>query len=395
MGPSVDTDSGAQSPDLQLHMPSPPSLDVEEKSSKFSFGFGKGKKKKEKSPKPIAAEEEKQLAVDDLPPPKPPRLDTHLDGMGLSSHDEESISVFSGSTIIPGSEINVSLSDGDVVPKMGVSAKLIKAEIETPVISAELPTNEVSPVDVTLEKKGSFSFGFGSKRDKKKKSKNEEDKTLEGEAGLKIDTSLPDVDGGGVMKNWYKEKSKSPTKEKKKANSMNLGFGGKGKETSEVDIKPAELEVPQEVKVKKRGSFLGGLMKKGSKAKDVEDVSLKYKGKLKDNEGTEENLGLETSLKGDATGVTLDLDLPSVELKGPEISNGGTTKGFKLFNNAPDHKDGVTLNGEAPKASLDTDISGGEMEAELPSIKDLPSVKGPNQIEVSTPSITADLKTPS
>merc|ERR1712212_575776 len=387
MGPSVDTDSGAQSPDLQLHMPSPPSLDVEEKSSKFSFGFGKGKKKKEKSPKPIAAEEEKQLAVDDLPPPKPPRLDTHLDGMGLSPHDEGSISVFTGSTIIPGSEINVSLSDGDVVPKldadpkvqlpsltsekdadqslvpkMGVSAKLIKAEIETPVISAELPTNEVSPIDVTLEKKGSFSFGFGSKR---------------------------------VMKNWYKEKSKSPTKEKKKANSMNLGFGGKGKETSEVDIKPAELEVPQEVKVKKRGSFLGGLMKKGSKAKDVEDVSLKYKGKLKDNEGTEENLGLETSLKGDATGVTLDLDLPSVELKGPEISNGGTTKGFKLFNNAPDHKDGVTLNGEAPKASLDTDISGGEMEAELPSIKDLPSVKGPNQIEVSTPSITADLKTPS
>merc|ERR1712142_177106 len=100
-------------------------------------------------------------------------------------------------------------------------------------------------------------------------------------------------------------------------------------------------------------------------------------------------------MKSDATGVTLDLDLPSVELKGPEISNGGTTKGFKLFNNAPDHKDGVTLNGEAPKASLDTDISGGEMEAELPSIKDLPSVKGPNQIEVSTPSITADLKTPS
>merc|ERR1739838_413309 len=360
---------------------------------------------------------EKQLAVDDLLPPKPPRLDTHLDGMGLSSHDGGSISVFTGSTIIPGSEINVSLSDGDVVPKldadpkvqlpsltsekdadqslvpkMGGSAKLIKAEIETPVISAELPTNEVSPVDVTLEKKGSFSFGFGSKRDKKKKSKNEEDKTFEGEAGLKIDTSLPDVDGGGVMKNWYKEKSKSPTKEKKKPNSMNLGFGGKGKETSEVDIKPAELEVPQEVKVKKRGSFLGGLMKKGSKAKDVEDVSLKYKGKLKDNEGTEENLGLETSLKGDATGVTLDLDLPSVELKGPEISNGGTTK---LFNNTPDHKDGVTLNGEAPKASLDTDISGGEMEAELPSIKDLPSVKGPNQIEVSTPSITADLKTPS
>merc|ERR1712087_1082054 len=106
--------------------------------------------------------------------------------------------------------------------------------------------------------------------------------------------------------------------------------------------------------------------------------------------------GSENSAQNDATGVTLDLDLPSVELKGPEISNGGTTKGFKLFNNAPDHKDGVTLNGEAPKASLDTDISGGEMEAELPSIKDnLPSVKGPNQIEVSTPSITADLKTPS
>merc|ERR1711915_524135 len=73
-------------------------------------------------------------------------------------------------------------------------------------------------------------------------------------------------------------------------------------------------------------------------------------------------------VNSEAKGVTLDVDLPLLEIQGPEISNGGTARGFKLFNNAPDHKDGTTINGKAPKASQDTDISGCEMEVELPKV---------------------------
>merc|ERR1712228_619444 len=91
----------------------------------------------------------------------------------------------------------------------------------------------------------------------------------------------------------------------------------------------------------------------------------------------------------DAKGVALDVDLPSVALKGPEISNGGTTRGFKLFHDAPDHKDGtagIAVNGKAPKATLDTDASGGELEVEvakpkldihLPSAGTALDMKGP------------------
>ena len=60
-------------------------------------------------------------------------------------------------------------------------------------------------------------------------------------------------------------------------------------------MKQPDLEVPQEVNLKKKGSFLGGLIKKGSKAKDVEDVSLKYKGKLKDNN---EDIDVKANLEG-------------------------------------------------------------------------------------------------
>merc|ERR1711915_1079483 len=127
--------------------------------------------------------------------------------------------------------------------------------------------------------------------------------------------------------------------------------------------KQPDLEVPQEVNLKKRGSFLGGLMKKGSKAKDVEDVSLKYKGKLKDNN---EDIDVKANLEGDAKGVAMDVDLPSVALKG-----------------------------KAPKATLDTDASGGEMEIELPSVGlkvdvpkvdlSLPKTKGEAEVAVTVP----------
>merc|ERR1712198_539821 len=87
----------------------------------------------------------------------------------------------------------------------------------------------------------------------------------------------------------------------------------------------------------------------------------------------------------DAKGVALDVDLPSVSLKGPEISDGGTTRGFKLFSDAPDHKDataGITVNGKAPKATLDTDASGGELEVDVEKPK----------LDINLPSLDADLK---
>ena len=58
------------------------------------------------------------------------------------------------------------------------------------------------------------------------------------------------------------------------------------------------MDVPKDAKVKKKGSFLGGLMKKGSKAKDAKDISLKYKGKLKDNEGSIEDIDVKANLEG-------------------------------------------------------------------------------------------------
>merc|ERR1712168_1558140 len=391
--------------DVKLDI-SPPVV-AEEKSSKFSFGFGKkGKKKKEKSPQlptadPVVADlslpditlKGKSETSVDVPPPKPPRLDTNLDSNASLLVSGTDIGVDSPSTIIPGSEISVSLTDGKVVPnigsetkidlpslslekdtdrslvpKMGLSAKLSKADIEGQGPKTEdhleIPSVDTPSESHELEKKSSFSFGFGSKRDKKKKEK--EPSSPDATVDVNIDATLPDVDGNGLMKNWYKEKS--PSKDKKKSGGLSLGFGSKNKETPDVEVKQPDLGVPQEVNLKKKGSFLGGLIKKGSKAKDVEDVSLKYKGKLKDNN---EDIDVKANLEGDAKGVAMDVDLPSVALKGPEISNGGTTRGFKLFNDAPDHKDGTTgiaVNGKAPKATLDTDASGGEMEIELPSV---------------------------
>merc|ERR1711990_601065 len=280
----------------------------------------------------------------------------------------------------------------------GLSAKLSKADIEGQGPKTEdhleIPSVDTPSESHELEKKSSFSFGFGSKRDKKKKEKKEkEPSSPDAAVDANIDATLPDVDGNGLMKNWYKEKS--PSKDKKKSGGLSLGFGSKNKETPDVEVKQPDLEVPQEVNLKKKGSFLGGLMKKGSKAKDVEDVSLKYKGKLKDNN---EDIDVKANLEGDAKGVAMDVDLPSVALKGPEISNGGTTRGFKLFNDAPDHKDGTTgiaVNGKAPKATLDTDASGGEMEIELPSVGlkvdvpkvdlSLPKTKGEAEVAITVP----------
>merc|ERR1712228_797722 len=202
-----------------------PKLDVaapkvaEEKSSRFSFGFGKkGKKKKEKSPKPVpddvkdtkdvsiaGASLEGTVDTSTIPPPKPPRLDAKVDGsaaLSISGPSDALIEKPSSSSIISGNEISVSLSDGKVlpnlggdiqdslpsqalekdpdrslVPKMGLSAKLSKPEVETvgpkPEVKLELPSIDIESHDV--EKKGSFSFGFGSKRDKKKKQKKDDE----------------------------------------------------------------------------------------------------------------------------------------------------------------------------------------------------------------------------
>merc|ERR1711915_1036282 len=188
-------------------------------------------------------------------------------------------------------------AERSLVPTMGLTAKLSKAEvetnIETPAVTLELPSPDVNLNENDGDRKS--SFGFGSKRDKKKKSKGETEPKADVDASIKIDATSAEVDGSGVMKNWYKEKSKSP--DKKKSGGLSLGFGSKGKETIDIDAKTAELDVPQEVKIKKKGSFLGGLIKKGSKAKDVQDISLKYKGKLKDNEGSEVDVALKANVE--------------------------------------------------------------------------------------------------
>merc|ERR1739838_240156 len=169
--PTVDTNLANVSGDVKLDI-SPPVV-AEEKSSKFSFGFGKkGKKKKEKSPKlptvdPVVADlslpditlkGKSETSVEtsvDVPPPKPPRLDTNLDSNASLLVSGTDIGVDTPSTIISGSEISVSLTDGKVVPnigsetqidlpslslekdtdrslvpKMGLSAKLSKADVE-------------------------------------------------------------------------------------------------------------------------------------------------------------------------------------------------------------------------------------------------------------------------
>merc|ERR1712142_130385 len=411
-GPSVDLPG----PSVDASLP-----DVSEKSSRFSFGFGKkGKKKKEKSPKPEVSIPDMTLKADveapSLPPPKPPRIDANIDGSAaLSVSGPDAVSP---STVISGNEISVSLPDGKVmpnldvdvqdslpslslekdterslVPKMGLSAKLSRSEVEAvapkPEVNLELPTVDLETPDT--EKKGGFSFSFGSKREKKKKQKKDDDiPSPDASAEISADVTLPDVDGSGVMKNWYKEKSKSPSKDKKKSGGISLGFGGKSdKEVDDIEGKAVDLDVPQDAKVKKKGSFLGGLIKKGSKAKDAKDISLKYKGKLKDNEGSIEDIDVKANLEGDAKGVALDVDLPSVTLKDPEISKGGTTRGFKLFNDAPDHKDGtaaITINGKEPTATLDTG-GGLEVEVEKPQLDiNLPSVE--TDLDVKEPNIT-------
>merc|ERR1712142_238265 len=102
-----------------------------------------------------------------------------------------------------------------------------------------------------------------------------------------------------------------------------------------------------------------------------------------------EDIDVKANLEGDAKGVALDVDLPSVTLKDPEISKGGTTRGFKLFNDAPDHKDGtaaITINGKEPTATLDTG-GGLEVEVEKPQLDiNLPSVE--TDLEVKEPNIT-------
>merc|ERR1712087_1024642 len=369
------------------------------------MGDKKKKEKKEKEPSsPTAASDASiQLGIDvskpDIQTPSAdlssPSVDTKAD-LSLPSAE---VNLPKTSGDIQGPNINVDMKNTDLdikIPEIGITGPELAGDGQGPKAGAhlEIPSVDTPSESHELEKKSSFSFGFGSKRDKKKKEKKEkEPSSPDAAVDVNIDATLPDVDGNGLMKNWYKEKS--PSKDKKKSGGLSLGFGSKNKETPDVEVKQPDLEVPQEVNLKKKGSFLGGLMKKGSKAKDVEDVSLKYKGKLKDNN---EDIDVKANLEGDAKGVAMDVDLPSVALKGPEISNGGTTRGFKLFNDAPDHKDGTTgiaVNGKAPKATLDTDASGGEMEIELPSVGlkvdvpkvdlSLPKTKGEAEVAITVP----------
>merc|ERR1712142_1167643 len=255
--------------DVKLDI-SPPVV-AEEKSSKFSFGFGKkGKKKKEKSPKlptadPVVADlslpditlKGKSETSVDVPPPKPPRLDTNLDSNASLLVSGTDIGVDSPSTIIPGSEISVSLADGKVVPnigsetkialpslslekdtdrslvpKMGLTAKLSKADIEGQGPKTEdhleIPSMDTPSESHELEKK--FFIGIWIKKKKKKKKKRKKKKepsSPDATVDVNIDATLPDVDGNGLMKNWYKEKS--PSKDKKKSGGLSLGFGSKNK----------------------------------------------------------------------------------------------------------------------------------------------------------------------
>merc|ERR1739838_960452 len=392
--PSVDTSSESR--------------ELEKKSS-FSFGFGskrdkKKKEKKEKEPSSPSATSDVniQLGIDvskpDINTPSADLSSPSLDAKADSSLPSAEVHLPKTSGDFQGPKIDVDMNDTDIdvkLPELGFSGPKLAGDEQGPKtdVHLEVPSVDTPSESHELEKKSSFSFGFGSKRDKKKKDKKEKEPSSL-DSNVNIDATLPDVDGNGLMKNWYKEKS--PTKEKRKSGGLSLGFGGKNKEIPDAEVKQPDLEVPQEVNIKKKGSFLGGLMKKGSKAKDVEDVSLKYKGKLKDN--IDEDINVKANLEGDAKGVAMDVDLPSVTLKGPEISNGGTTRGFKLFNDAPDHKDGTTgiaVNGKAPTATLDTGASGGEMEIELPSVGlkvdvpkvdlSLPKTKGEAEVAITVP----------
>ena len=134
---------------------------------------------------------------------------------------------------------------------MGLSAKLSRSEVEVvapkPEVNLELPTVDLETPDT--EKKGGFSFGFGSKREKKKKLKKDDIPSPDATAEISADATIPDVDGSGVMKNWYKEKSKSPSKDKKKSGGISLGFGGKSnKEVDDIEGKAVDLDVPQDAK---------------------------------------------------------------------------------------------------------------------------------------------------
>merc|ERR1739838_610651 len=146
--PTVDTNLANVSGDVKLDI-SPP-VAAEEKSSKFSFGFGKkGKKKKEKSPQlptadPVVADlslpditlKGKSETSVDVPPPKPPRLDTNLDSDASLLVGGTDIGVDTPSTIISGSEISVSLTDGKVVPNIGS-----ETQIDLPSLSLEKDTD--------------------------------------------------------------------------------------------------------------------------------------------------------------------------------------------------------------------------------------------------------------
>merc|ERR1712002_533307 len=95
--------------------------------------------------------------------------------------------------------------DRSLVPKMGLSAKLSKPDVEAvgPKTDLNLELPSVDTDTHEIEKKGGFSFGFGSKRDKKKKQKkDDEQQSPDASVGISVDATIPDVDGSGVTKNW-------------------------------------------------------------------------------------------------------------------------------------------------------------------------------------------------
>merc|ERR1712055_261436 len=114
-----------------------------------------------------------------------------------------------GGKVVPniGSETKIDLpslslekdTDRSLVPKMGLSAKLSKADIEGQGPNhLEIPSVDTPSESHELEKKSSFSFGFGSKRDKKKKEKKEKEPsspTAASDASIQlgIDVSKPDI----------------------------------------------------------------------------------------------------------------------------------------------------------------------------------------------------------
>merc|ERR1739838_710246 len=280
-----------------------------EKKSSFSFGFGskrdkKKKEKKDKEPSSPSATSDVNIQLDidvsnpDINTPSADLSSPSLDAKADLSLPSANVYLPKTSGDIQGPKIDVDMNNTDIdlkLPELGFSGPKLAGDEQGPKtdVHLEVPSVDTPSESHELEKKSSFSFGFGSKRDKKKKDKKEPSSP---DSNVNIDATLPDVDGNGLMKNWYKEKS--PTKEKRKSGGLSLGFGGKNKEIPDAEVKQPDLEVPLEVNLKKKGSFLGGLMKKGSKAKDVEDVSLKYKGKLKDN--IDEDINVKANLEGDA-----------------------------------------------------------------------------------------------